>query len=111
MNAKKNALLVVMGLVLAGSAVTSAFADTTWQANHPRRVEVNHRLANQNSRIHEERREGELTGRQAHRLHVADHHIRRQERRFARHDGGHITRAEQHRLNREENKVSRQIGR
>lgn len=111
MNAKKNALLVVMGLVLAGSAATSAFADTPWQANHPRRVEVNHRLAEQYRRIHEERREGELTARQAHRLHVADRHIRRQERRFARHDGGHVTRAEQHRLNREENKVSRQIGR
>jgi len=111
MNAKKNALLVVMSLVLAGSAAASAFADTPWQANHPRRVEVNHRLANQDRRIHQERREGELSARQAHRLHAEDRSIRRQERRFARHDGGHITRAEQHRLNREENKVSRQIGR
>ena len=100
-----------MGLVLAGSAVTGASAETRWQADHPRRVEVNHRLAHQYARIREERREGELTARQAHRLHAEDHAVRRQERRLARADGGHITRAEQHRLNREENKVSRQIGR
>ena len=111
MNVKKTALLVAMGLLMAGSAVTAASADTTWQANHPRREEVNQRLQNQNARIHQERREGELNARQAHRLHMADRHIRRQERRFARHDGGHITRGEQHRLNREENKVSGQIGR
>jgi hypothetical protein len=111
MNAKKNALLVAMGLVLTCGAVTGASADTRWQANHPRREEVNQRLHNQNLRIRDERRDGELTARQAHRLHAEDRGIRRQERRFARHDGGHITRAEQRRLNHEENKVSGQIGR
>ena len=110
MNAKKSALLVVMGLVMAGSAVTGASAETRWQVNHPARVEVNHRLAIQNARIHEARRDGELNAGQAHRLHMADRRIRRQEQRFARHDGGHLTRAEQHRLNREENKVSNRIG-
>jgi hypothetical protein len=110
MNVKKSALLIAMGLLMAGSAVTAASADTPWQASHPRREEVNGRLQNQNQRIHQERREGELNARQAHRLHLADRRIRHQERRFARHDGGHITRAEQHRLNREENKVSGRIG-
>jgi hypothetical protein len=110
MNAKKNLLLVAMGLVLAGGAVNGASAATTgWQADHPRRAEVNHRLKTQAMRIHKERREGELTAGQAHRLHAADHHIRTKERRFARLHGGHITRAEQHRLNHEENGVSRRI--
>ena len=111
MNAKKNALLVVMGLMLAGSAATGASAETRWQADHPRRVEVNHRLANQNVRIREERRAGDISAAKARRLHIADRHIRREERRFARHDGGHLTRAEQHRLNRQENRVSQRIGR
>jgi Flp pilus assembly protein TadB len=111
MNAKKTALLVAMGLMLAGAAGASAYADTPWQAAHPRREQVNSRLHNQNLRIQKERREGELNGRQARRLHAEDRGIRRQERRFARQDGGHISRAEQHRLNREENKVSGQIGR
>jgi hypothetical protein len=41
---------------------------------------------------------------------MADRHIRRQERRYAANHGGHISRAEQHRLNREENGVSHRIG-
>jgi hypothetical protein len=46
----------------------------------------------------------------AHRLHAADHRIRTAERRDARHDGGHVTRHEQARLNHRENHVSRRIG-
>ena len=111
MNAKKSALLVIMGLMLAGSAATGASAETRWQADHPRRVEVNHRLKTQAVRIREERREGELSARKAHRLNIADRHIVRQERRMASMHRGHLTRAQQHRLNREENKTSRQIGR
>ena len=38
-----------------------------------------------------------------------DRHIRMHERRFARHDGGHISRFEQARLNHQENRVGRHI--
>jgi hypothetical protein len=111
MNIKKSALMVAMGLVLAGSvAVAGASADTPWQANHPGRVEVNHRLANQSERIRAERRAGEISGAKAHRLRIADRHVLRQERRMAARHGGHLTRAEHHRLNREENKVGGRIG-
>jgi hypothetical protein len=110
MNIKKTALMAVLGVMLTGSAVTAASAETPWQANHPARVEVNHRLANQAARISAERRAGEISARKAHRLRVADRHILRQERRMARMHGGHLTRAQVHRLNREENKVSGRIG-
>ena len=109
MNAKKNALLAAVGLALACGAVTSASADTTWKNSHPRRVAVNSQLKGQDQRIRQAHREGEISARKAHRLLVADRHIRRQERRLARHHGGHITAAEQHRLSREETKVSRKI--
>ncbi len=109
MTIKRNILLATMGLVLAAGAATGASADTTWQAHHPRREEVNARLHNQNLRIRDARREGDLNGRQAHRLHVADHRVRHQERVFARNHGGHISRAEQMRLNREENRVNNHI--
>jgi hypothetical protein len=105
MTIKRNALLAIMGLVLAGGAVTGASADTL----HPRRAEVNERIAHQTARIHEARRDGDLTARQALRLHRADERVRRQEVRFARHHNGHITRREQVRLNREENRISRHI--
>ena len=111
MNLKKTMLLSAMGLILAaGAAAGGASAETRWDAHHPRRVEVNHRLHNQALRIHEERKAGELSVRKAHRLHVADRHIRREERRDAARHGGHITKAEQFKLNKEENGVSRRIG-
>jgi Spy/CpxP family protein refolding chaperone len=90
---------------------SAANAATAWQKAHPRRAEVNHRLANQNRRIHEERKEGELTPAQAAALHKDDRQIRQEERDMASQNGGHITREEQRTLNQQENKVSRQIGR
>ena len=42
--------LALFGTCIAGGAM----AETPWQQNHPGRTEVNHRLANQNARIHQE---------------------------------------------------------
>ena len=97
--------------ILVACAAGSAFAENSWELSHPRRDQVNDRLANQSHRINQERREGELSHRQAHYLHREDHHIRQEERRMAARDGGHITHYDQWRLNRQENHVSRQIGR
>jgi hypothetical protein len=100
----------VATLTLAGLA-TSAFADETqWQKDHPRRTEVNSRLANQNKRINTERKEGEISKAQAHQLHSEDHAIRQEERTMASTNHGHITKAEQRSLNQQENQVSKQIG-
>ncbi len=101
-------LIATLGAVIALSG--AATAQTTFDQNHPARAEVNGRLVRQDARIHEERAEGEINGRQAHRMHMADRRIRRQERRFAYNHGGRISHAEQHRLNREENRVSNRIG-
>ena len=95
---------------LAGMAST-ALAETQWQKDHPRRTEVNKRLANQNRRIKQERKEGEITKGQAQQLHKEDHQIRQEERDMASQNGGHITKSEQKVLNQQENQVSKQIGR
>ena len=94
---------------LAGMAST-ALAETQWQKDHPRRTEVNKRLANQNRRIKQERKEGEITKGQAQQLHKEDHQIRQEERDMASQNGGHITKSEQKVLNQPENQVSKQIG-
>lgn len=94
------------GLLFAGAASASA---TPWQAAHPRRVEVNHRLENQHARIDRDLRQGRIGPRQAATLHHEDHMIRREERRDARVDNGHITRGEQARINQQENRASGQI--
>ena len=95
---------------VALSATTGAFAQTQWQKDHPRRAEVNHRLANQNRRIHNEVKEGEITKGQARQLHREDHQIRQEERDMTAQNGGGITKQEQRTLNQQENQVSRQIG-
>ncbi len=105
MNIKRNALLAIMSLVLAGAAVTGASADPL----HPRHDQVNARLAHQAVRIREARREGLVSAREARRLHQADHRVRRQEARFAHRHAGRISRREQVRLNRAENGIGRQI--
>ena len=107
---KSKLTIAAIALIVAGMG-TSAMADTPWQAHHPRREEVNARLVNQDHRINQEYREGELTRGQARRLHSEDRGLRQEERIDAHFDGGHITRGEQRTLNYQENVVSGQIGR
>ncbi|HLH95115.1 MAG TPA: hypothetical protein VKW08_08350 [Xanthobacteraceae bacterium] len=101
---------VILAAIL-GLATTSAFAETWWERNHPRRDQVNDRLENQDRRINREYREGELSYWQARHLHQEDHAIRKEERAMAGFDHGHITGAEERALNQQENAVSGQIGR
>jgi hypothetical protein len=89
---------------------TGAMAQTAWDRDHPRRDQVNGRLSNQNQRINQEVREGEITKGRAQRLHAEDRAIRNEERTMAGTNHGHITGAEQKALNQQENAVSRQIG-
>jgi hypothetical protein len=102
--------VLAFGVVAMLAGATAASAGTAWQNSHPRRAQVNARLANQNHRINTERREGEISKAQAQDLHAEDRGIRGEERLDASKDGGHITRAQQRRLNRQENAVSQQIG-
>jgi hypothetical protein len=93
---------------LAGLAGTAS-AETAWQKSHPRRTQVNHRLANQDRRIHQDVKNGTLSRSQAANLHHEDHQVRREERAMASQNGGHITKPEQRVLNRQENRISDQI--
>ena len=101
----------VISLAFVGSAISAAFAEAQWERNHPRRDQVNDRLANQNRRINRELKEGEITKQQANQRHREDHAIRQEERDMAKINGGHITKGEQKVLNPQENAVSGQIGR
>lgn len=97
---------------LGGATVIPAHAaDGHFAKTHPRRAEVNERLANQNKRIKQEVAEGEMSKTQAAKLHREDHQIRQEERLMASQNGGHITKQEQRTLNQQEDAVSRQIGR
>ena len=95
--------------VMLAGMVGSASAETTWQKNHPRRTQVNHRLAKQNNRIRTDVKDGTLTKGQAATLHQEDHQVRQEERDMASQNGSHITKSEQKVLNGQENAISNQI--
>ena len=106
----KTIFVVTSSIALTIGVAGTALADTEWQKDHPRREQVNNRLANQNKRIHNQVKEGELTKGQAAALHQDDHQIRQEERAMASQNGGHITKLEQKTLNQQENRVSKNIG-
>ena len=106
----RKALVLSASALLIGLAGAARADEPKWDKDHPRRAEVNQRLENQNARIHEEVKEGDMSKAKAARLHQEDHQIRKEERAMASQDGGHITKQEQKTLNQQENAVSRQIG-
>ncbi len=96
-------------LISLAALAGTASAETAWQKHHPRRTQVNHRLANQNRRIHQDVKNGTLSKAQAGQLHRNDHQVRQEERDMAGQNGGHITKPEQRVLNGQENKLSGDI--
>jgi len=102
--------ITFMAALLAGFAGTASAA-TAWQFGHPRRTEVDARLANQRCRIGAEVREHEISRAEAARLHFEDRRIRREERLMVAENGGYLTRSEQRMLNEQLNLVGAQIGR
>lgn len=92
-----------------GGMSSTARADDQWQADHPRRAQVNSRTANQNRRIRNGVKDGQLTHAQAAQLHEEHQAIRGQERSEAAKNGGHLTKGEQRQINHEENAESHQI--
>jgi CRISPR/Cas system-associated endoribonuclease Cas2 len=101
--------MAAVTIFLLGNTVIT-FADSDWAKAHPRRHQVNKRLRNQNKRIKNEVKEGEMSKGQAKNLHKDDKMIRQEERDMAKQNGGHITKLEQKGLNQQENVVSRDIG-
>ena len=77
---------------------------------HPRVNEVNKRIDNQEKRITEERREGDITGKQAYQDRRKLTAINREKRFMRKTDNGHLTPGEQKALNRQLNRNSRKIG-
>jgi hypothetical protein len=102
-------LTFAAAVVMFAGMVGTASAETTWQKNHPRRTQVNHRLANQNRRIHNDVKNGTLSKGQAAALHKDDHQVRQEERDMASQNGSHITKGEDRVLNKQENAISNQI--
>lgn len=109
----KNIVIASLLAVAACASFAQSAAggtETQFDQTHPRRAEVNARLAKQNQRIRHEVKEGEISKAQAAQLHKEDRRMRKEERLMAAQNGGHITKQEKRTLNQQENKESAQIG-
>jgi len=105
----KGMLTGIAAFMVLASSAGSVMAESTWQKNHPRRTQVNSRLANQNKRINQDVKNGTLTKGQAATLHKDDRQVRQEERDMASQNGSHITKSEQKVLNQQENGISKEI--
>ncbi|MGA7596118.1 MAG: hypothetical protein WCA64_13070 [Gallionella sp.] len=111
MNRTTRTTILISAALLFGGMSAGSFADESqFDKTHPRREEVNNRIKNQDKRIHREVKEGDMSKAKAARMHKKDRRIRKEERAMASKNGGHITKKEQRKLNRQENDVSKQIG-
>ncbi|HVB04259.1 MAG TPA: hypothetical protein VNE41_11135 [Chitinophagaceae bacterium] len=105
----KTKMLTVALLSALLGLTTTAFAQTRWKRTHPRRVEVNHRLAYQSKRIDNKVDNQQMSEKKSDKIQREDRQVRKEEKLMASQDHGHITKQEQKTLNVQENRISKQI--
>jgi hypothetical protein len=103
----KSKALVLATLSCAVFGSSLGMAQTV--PDHPRVNEVNQRLDNQQARINQGLANGTMTGKQAARDEAHDANIAKRESVDEAKHNGHLTKGEQSRLNKSENKNSRRI--
>ena len=117
-NTLSNSLLIlaVGGLMMAGSASAQTSTSTTSGAGpgvvdpgHPRVNEVNQREANQQKRIANGIQSGKLTPKETANLEKREASVENREQKDMAKHNGHLTKAEQKGINRQQNRVSKSI--
>ncbi len=106
---KLSIILKGMGIACVTLISMQSMAQTAPVPDHPRENEVNQRLDNQQTRIDQGLAKGTLTGQQAARDEKHDANIAQREAVDESKHNGHITKAEQKRLNKSENRNSKRI--
>jgi hypothetical protein len=101
--------------MLAGSAsaqtstTTSGAGPGVVDPGHPRVNQVNRREANQQKRIGNGIKNGQLTSQQATNLEKRETSVQNREKRDMAAHNGHLTKAEQNGINRQQNRISKSI--
>jgi len=108
-------VLAVGGLLFAGSAAAQTSTNTSGAGpgvvdpNHPRVNEVNQREQNQQNRIGNGLKNGTLNSKQATNLEKRETSVQNREKRDMAAHNGHLTKAEQNGINRQQNRISKRI--
>jgi len=107
--------LAVGGLMLAASATAQTSNNTSGAGpgvvdpGHPRVNEVNQREQNQQDRIANGLKGGTLNAKQASNLEKREASVQNREQKDMAKNNGHLTKAEQKGINRQQNRISRSI--
>ena len=106
--------LAVGGLMLAGSAsaqtsTTSGAGPGVVDPGHPRVNEVNQREENQQKRIGNGVSSGKLTSQQTTNLEKRETSVQNREQKDMAAHNGHLTKAEQKGINRQQNRISKSV--
>ena len=106
-------VLAVGGLMVAGSAAaqtnTSGAGAGQVDPGHPRVNQVNRRETNQQNRIANGVKNGQLTPGQTARLEHGEQRLQNNEKKDMAADNGHLTKQDQRQLNHEANHMSKRI--
>ena len=107
-------ILAVGGLMVAGSAsaqtaTTSGAGPGVVDPGHPRVNQVNRREARQQQRIGNGIKTGKLNSRQAAHLEKREASVQNREQKDMAKHNGHLTKAEQKGINRQQNRISKSI--
>jgi hypothetical protein len=111
---KSLAVLAVGGLMFIGSAIaqqdnTSGAGPGIVDPGHPRVNEINQREQNQQDRIANGVKSGQLTPGETQRLERGEQRLENNEKKDMAKDNGHLTKQDQRKLNREANHMSKRI--
>lgn len=110
LNKITNSLLVLaVGSLISVGAAAAQAGPGQGDPGHPRVNEVNTREQNQQNRIANGMKNGTMSPGQAAHIERQEQHIENQEKRDMAAHNGHLTKAEQNKLNREQNRTSREI--
>lgn len=109
-------ILAIGGLMLTGSAVAQTTATSTSGAgadvvdpSHPRVNQVNSRETRQQNRIANGVKNGSLSPKETANLEKREAKVQNREQKDMAAHNGHLTKAEQNGINRQQNRISKSI--
>jgi len=107
-------ILAVGGLMFTGSAIaqtttTSGAGPGVVDPGHPRVNQVNGRETNQQNRIANGVKNGSLSPKQTSNLENREANVQSREKKDMAAHNGHLTKAEQNGINRQQNRISKSI--
>jgi uncharacterized lipoprotein YajG len=112
----KSLLVLAAGMLFVGVSAAQTANNTTTGAGpgvddpgHPRVNQVNGREENQQQRIANGVKNGSLSPKETANLENRENHIQNEEKRDMAKNNGHLTKAEQNKINRQQNHVSKSI--